>query len=223
MLGQDAGNRQALRLGVAAGASVAALAAAYVVVLGIGFSTLPAPDQPSRDPWFTLMELLILGIAPAMVVLTVALQGRTAGEHRVAATAAVVFMSLCAALTSSVHFSILTLARQPGFQVETWARQVFAFEWPSLAYALDILAWDVFFALGAAFAAAALKGATELVTVRRLLQASALLAFAGLAGVPLADMRVRNIGIVGYAVLFPLAAGLLAWTWRRTLHQCPPS
>ena len=46
--------------------------------------------------------------------------------------------------------------------------------------------------------------------VRGLLFASAALAFLGLAGVPLGDMRARNLGIVGYAVVFPIAAGLHA-------------
>ena len=52
--------------------------------------------------------------------------------------------------------------------------------------------------------------------VRGLLFASAVLAFLGLAGVALADMRVRNVGIVGYAVLFPVAAGLMADHVRRS-------
>jgi hypothetical protein len=34
-------------------------------------------------------------------------------------------------------------------------------------------------------------------------------------GLPLNDMRLRNIGIVGYAVLFPVAAGIMAAAFRR--------
>ena len=45
--------------------------------------------------------------------------------------------------------------------------------------------------------------------------ASAVLAFLGLLGVPLANMNVRNVGIVGYAVLFPIAASLAAWAVHR--------
>lgn len=37
-----------------------------------------------------------------------------------------------------------------------------------------------------------------------------MLSIAGLAGVVLDDMVVRNIGIVGYAVVFPVAAVLIA-------------
>ena len=87
---------------------------------------------------------------------------------------------------------------------------MFAFRWPSVAYALDILAWDVFFPIGAACTALALRGLTGLRLERRLFGASAVLAVLGLAGVPLAEMAVRNVGIVGYAVLFPVAAALIA-------------
>ena len=36
------------------------------------------------------------------------------------------------------------------------------------------------------------------------------MAYAGLTGVALDNMQIRNIGILGYAVLFPIAAGMLA-------------
>jgi hypothetical protein len=45
---------------------------------------------------------------------------------------------------------------------------------------------------------------------------SGVLALAGLAGVFLNDMQVRNIGIVGYAVVFPVAAALIGILFWRT-------
>jgi hypothetical protein len=211
------GPSSAQRLAVFSGSAVAWLCGVYVIVLSIGLWTLPSPAHPIQDPWFTLMELLILAIAPAMVAWAVALHAGAAAERKALALAAVAFMSMSAAVTCVVHFSILTLARAPAFAGEPWARLVFAFQWPSVVYALDILAWDVFFALGALCAALALPGGERrLAVVRSLLFAAAALSFLGLAGLLLADMRVRNIGIVGYAVLFPLAAGLLADQVRRS-------
>jgi hypothetical protein len=101
------------------------------------------------------------------------------------ALGALAFMSTCAVVTCTVHFAVLTLSRQPAFSGQAWVRDVFSFQWPSVAYALDILARDIFFPFAA-------------------------LAFVGLAGVPLSDMQVRNIGIIGYAVLFPAATALMA-------------
>lgn len=192
------------------------LALAYALVLVAGLATLPTPAHPIQDPWFTLMELLILAIAPAMVVFAVALHDCVAAENKPAALLSVVFISLCAAMTCSVHFSILALSREPEIAAADWAPLVFSFTWPSLAYALDILAWDFFFPLGALFAALSLSGESGHGAARSLMLAAALLAFLGLAGVPLENMNIRNIGIIGYVVLFPLATALVAHGVRRT-------
>lgn len=205
----------ARRLGVPAGAAVGVLCLAYAGVLTIGLLTLPSPAHQIQQPWFTLMEILIIAISPAMVALTVALHAWVPQERKPFALAGVAFMSMSAAVTCSVHFAILTLASQPSFAGDDWARRVFSFTWPSVAYALDILAWDVFFPIAAFFAGAAVRGERLASVARGLLFASAALAFVGLAGVPLANMQVRNIGIVGYAVLFPIAAGVLATVFRQ--------
>jgi len=191
------------RFGIAAALAVVALEAAYLVVLTIGLARLPAPDVPIADPWFTAMELLILALSVPMVALTVALYTWAPPARKPFAALAVAFMTLTAGLTATVHFSILTLGRQPGFAEMP---QVFAFAWPSVVYALDILAWDVFFAIAALSAAAAVPGPGLARAVRWLLLVSGVLAFAGLSGVALGDMAWRNIGIVGYVLVFPLAA-----------------
>jgi hypothetical protein len=204
------------RLGVASGTAVALLCLAYACVLTIGLLTLPSPDHQIQQPWFFLMEILILGIAPAMVALTVALHALAPQGSKSLALVSVVFMSMSAVVTCAVHFAVLTLGRQAAFGSQPWAGLVFSFHWPSIAYALDILAWDVFFPVAVLFAASTVQGSGLASAVRRLLFASAALAFVGLAGVPLADMQIRNIGIIGYAVLFPIAAWLLAILFRRT-------
>lgn len=200
------------RTTAAAGFTVAVLCVAYAVVLAIGLATLPSPDEPIQNPWFAAMEVLILAIAPAMVTFAVGFHACVAAERRLLAMLSVVFMSMCAVVTCCVHCAVLTLGRQAVFASTDWATAVFSFRWPSVAYALDILAWDLFFALAAMFAALAVQGSGLASLVRGLLFGSAAFAFIGLAGVPLADMNIRNIGIVGYAVLFPTAAVLIALT-----------
>jgi len=124
-------------------------------------------------------------------------------------------MSMCALVTCCVHFAVLTLSRHPAFAGSDWTSLVFSFSWPSVAYALDILAWDFFFPLAALFAAFAVPGSGPAGLARRLLVGSAALAFVGLAGIPLANMAIRNLGIIGYVVLFPIAAVLLSRVFRR--------
>lgn len=148
----------ARRLGVAAGVAVSLLSLVCVCVLSVGLLTLPSPDHQIQPPWFTLMEILIIALSPAMVALTVALHASAPRERKSLALASVTFMSMSATVTSAVHVSILSLRTQPALVADDWARRVFSFEWPSIAYALDILAWDVLFPLAALLAATAVHG-----------------------------------------------------------------
>ncbi len=209
----------ARHLGVAAGTAVSVLCLAYAVFLAIGLLTLPSPEHQIQQPWFTLMEILIVAISPAMVTLTVALHAWAPRERKSLALLSVAFMSMSAVVTCSVHFAILTLATHPAFAGEDWVRLVFSFKWPSVAYALDILAWDVFFPIAALFAGTVVQGNRLANIARGLLFASAALAFVGLAGAPLANMQVRNIGIIGYALLFPIATALLAYLFHQATGE----
>ncbi|MBQ0921897.1 hypothetical protein KBW71_25965 [Hydrogenophaga aromaticivorans] len=206
---------EAWRLGVISGAAVAALCFVYLVVLVIGLATLPSPDHPVLQPWFALLELLILLIAPAMVALAVAICCSASPGRLPLALVGLVFFAMCALTTSAVHFVILLLGGHAAFAGEPWSTLVFSFRWPSLVYALDILAWDVFFPLGALFLAPAVQGTGLARGVRVLLVISAVLALAGLAGVVLGDMQVRLIGVVGYVLCFPVAAAMLALRFHR--------
>jgi tryptophan-rich sensory protein len=78
-----------------------------------------------------------------------------------------------------------------------------------------MLAWDVFFALSVISAALVFRGSRLATSVRVLMIISGVLALGGLSGVLVGDMRLRNIGIVGYAGAFPVAALLLAILFHR--------
>ena len=200
-------------LGVGSAVCVAALEGVYIVVLTIGLATLPSPDAPISDPWFTAMELLILLMMPPMVLTMAVLAAWAAPDRKAFGYAALTFMAVMAGLTTVVHGMILTLSRlQPFAGLE----YVFAFRWPSVVYVLDILAWDVFFALSVLCAAAVFD---EHRWTRLTLLICGVLSLAGLLGVPLADMALRNIGVLGYAVVFPAAALMMA----RAFHQTSPA
>ena len=145
----------------------------------------------------------------------VAVHAWAPAEARVFSLTALVFMSLLAGLTCSLHFVILTVGRQPAFAQLAWTPLLLSFEWPSVTYALDILAWDVFFALSVLFAAPVFRGSRLATSIRVLLVASGTLALGGLSGVVVGDMRLRMIGVVGYVGVFPVAALLLAILFYR--------
>lgn len=52
---------------VAAAGADAFLGLCYATVLALGLLILPSPAHQIQEPWFTLMELLIVLIAPARV------------------------------------------------------------------------------------------------------------------------------------------------------------
>ena len=205
----------ARRLGIASAVGTALLTAAYAGTLVAGLSSLESPQQPIGDPWFSMLEVLILLLMPVIVALMVAVHAWAPAEAKVFSLTALVFAALLAGLTCSVHFVILTVGRPVVSADPAVMRVLLSFEWPSVAYALDILAWDVFFALSALCAAPAFAGSHLARWIRALLVASGALALAGLSGVVAGDMRLRMIGVVGYVGVFPVAAVLMALLFHR--------
>ena len=205
-------------LGIFSAAVTVILLVAYTVTLSVGLASLESPDQPIGNPMFTILEVLIIIMMPAMVALMVAVHAWAPMHAKTLSLTAVVFMGLLAGLTCSVHFVILTLSRQPKFTEQSWLPLVLSFNWPSVVYALDILAWDIFFALSMLFAAPIFRGSRLAAWIRALMIASGVLALAGLSGVVAGDMQLRNIGIVGYVGVFLVVAALLAVLF----HRAPP-
>jgi hypothetical protein len=205
-------------IGRAAAWLVFLLGVVYAVTTVLGFLSLKSPQDPIGDPYFSIMELLIVLMAPLMVVVMVAVHAYASPEVKAYSFTALIFTILLAGITSSVHFVILTVSRQIEATGLIWAPLFFSFKWPSVAYTLDILAWDWFFALSMLFAAPVFKAGRLETTVRILMIISGILSLVGLIGVPLADMQVRNIGIVGYAGVAPVVFLLLGIIFDRTQH-----
>jgi hypothetical protein len=194
---------------------VVILGVAYAVTLAIGFMSLESPQEPIGDPMFSILEVLIILMMPVMVALMAAVHAWAPSHAKALSLTAVVFMGLLAAVTCSLHFVILTLSRQAAFAQQSWLPLFLSFKWPSVAYALDILGWDFFFAFSMLFAAPVFGGSRLAASIRVLMIASGLLALAGLSGVVAGDMQLRNIGIVGYLGVFLVVAGLLAVLFYR--------
>jgi hypothetical protein len=207
----------ARRLGIGSASLVAALLLAYAITLAAGFASLESRDEPIGDPYFTLLELLILLMMPAVVVLMVAVHSWAPARRKALSLAAAIFMAIAAALTCAVHFAILTLSRQAEFAAHESLPLLLSFEWPSLAYAIDILAWDVFFALSMLCSAVVFTGSRLALSIRTAMLLSGLLALAGLSGVIAGDMALRNIGIAGYVGVFFIVVLLLGALFYRSV------
>jgi hypothetical protein len=199
----------ARRFGIFSGAATVILLVAYAATLTVGLASLESPQEPIGQPMITMLEILIISMMPAMVALMVAVHAWAPMHAKTFSLTSLVFMGLLAGVTCSLHFMILTLSHQPEFSGQPWQPLVFSFNWPSIAYALDIVGWDVFFALSMLFAAPVFSGSRLATWIRWLMIASGGLSLAGLSGVVVSDMQVRNIGIVGYVGVFLVVAVLL--------------
>src|SRR5215208_2570210 len=209
----------ARRLGILSAAATTILIVAYAVTLLVGLMSLESPKQPIGDPMFTILEVLIIIMMPAMVVLMVAVHAWAPMAAKALSLISVVFMGLLAGVMCIVHFCVLTLSRQPEYTEQSWLPLVLSFEWPSVVYALDILAWDLFFPLSMLFAALVFQGSRLAAWIRVLMIVSGVLSLAGLSGVVAGDMQLRNIGIVGYVGVFLVVVALLAVLFYRTTPQ----
>jgi hypothetical protein len=209
----------ARRLGIFSAAATVILLVAYALTLAVGLASLESAQQPIGDPMFTILEVLIIVMMPAMVALMVAVHAWAPMQAKTLTLTSLVFMGLLAGVTSVVHFCVLTLSRQPEFAGRPWESLVFPFAWPSAVYAVDILAWDVFFPLSMLFAAPVFRGSHLAAWIRILMIASGVLSLAGLSGVVAGDMQLRNIGIVGYVGVFLVVVALLAILFYRATPQ----
>lgn len=188
----------------------------YAVLLIAGLATLQSAADPIADPWFAAMEVLIVLLAAPAILFTCAL-GPIAGQKgRVWIAAAVAFMTMTFALSASLHAILLTIGRDHPLVGKDG---LLAFTWPSAAYAVDILAWDAFFAMGLICCAVALHGVARMAWASRAFLLAGAIALVGLVG-PVSDsMALRNVGIFGYAVIFPVAVGAVL----RALHRKNPA
>lgn len=203
-------------LGEAAAYALVSLGIIYAGVLALGLLSLESKLDPIGNPYVSIMEIIIILMAPLLVVLMVEVYNYAGSKAKTFSLIALVFMCIAACITSGVHFVVLSFASQPDAVAGLhWFPLFTSWKWPSAVYALDILAWDLFFALSMIFAAPVFNGDRQNASLRIAMLVSGVLSLAGLIGPVLADMQIRMIGVVGYSVVFPLACYLMAKAFRR--------
>jgi hypothetical protein len=174
---------------------------AYIVALIIGFTTRGL-SAPIVDPLLAIMEILTLIAAPLMLVMMAAIYGRASDERKTTGSLAFAFMLLTTGTTSAVHFVNLTATRQLGSALLVW---------PSPAYALELLAWDVFLGLSLVFAAFTFQGSGR---VKSGLLVCGLLCLVGALGPAVGNMRLQLIGVFAYGGVLPVVSLALSRTFR---------
>jgi hypothetical protein len=187
-----------------------ALSLAYVPAMGAGFVANGNLSAPIRDPYLAVMELLILPLAVTLVVVLAAVHSYARPSGKTFSLAALALGTLAAGITICVHLVLLTVGREaseatlPGYDL------LLSWTWPSVIYALDIASWDLCLGSALVLAGLAFSGPGLPTVVRRGLLLSGTLCLAGLLGAALGNMDVRNVGIVGYALVLPVVLLFMA-------------
>lgn len=176
--------------------AVTLIGIAYAAVLVVGMS-VHGLSAPIVDPILALMELLTLASAPAILALVAAIATRASAERRVAGVLAIAFAAMFALATMMVHFEALSAGRQTGRDTIVW---------PSTAYAVELLAWDLLLGLALLCSAGAIAPSPRARAAKRGLMLTGILCLAGTAGPLLDAMRLQFIGVFGYAVVLPVVA-----------------
>jgi hypothetical protein len=177
----------------------------YALTTTIGLLSIESSHEAIGEPYFTIMEVLSILISLLMGVSMVAVHYYASPRDKMFSLTAVILMFMVTAITSCVHFLILSVSHsKEAGQLPNYSF-LFSFKWPSVVYALDILAWDLFFGLSMLFAAPVFKKDRIGKFVKVFLIICGILSLIGLIGVPLQNMQIRNIGIIGYAVVGPIA------------------
>ena len=179
-----------------------------LLLVGIGYAIAVAVgivqagfEDPIVDPTLAVMEVITLLAAPLIVILMASIYSYATEERKPLALIALSFSVLMAGMTSGVHFVALSWGRQTGFKV---------LQWPSMLYAVELLAWDVFLGLSLLFAAPVFIGPGLHSRARWLVTATGALCLIGAVGPIVGDMAIQRIGIVGYGILLPISSLILA-------------
>lgn len=178
----------------------------YAIVLVLGLYSLKQPTDPIGNPYVSIMEVIIISMTPFMTLLAASIYLNN-GRKQIINFMSVVFMIITASITSGVHIVVLSIYNHVGSGELPWFRQFFAWEWPSVVYALDILAWDFFFALAVLCLVPNYYRRNHAIAV--LLSLTGILSLVGLIGPVISDMQFRLIGVFGYAGIFPAACILI--------------
>jgi len=146
-----------------------------------------------------------------------AVHAYAAPEHKTFSLIAFGLMVCAMSLTGTVHFVELTALRQLGTA---------GIAWPSVPYAVELLAWNLLLGLSLLFASRVFERDGRAVRVRHSLTVCGALCLGGTIGPAVGDMRLQFIGgtigpavgdmrlqfigVFGYAVALPAAMNITA-------------
>jgi hypothetical protein len=193
---------------------LAAFGVAYAVTMVVGFAAMGNLSKPLEDPYLAIMEVLILVMAPILVLLAVVIHACAPEGTKTYSITALGWMLLLAGFTMTVHLVQLTVVRRIDPSAIHGFQYLFNWHWPSVLYGVDIVAWDIFFGLALLFAAPVFHAAGHVV-VRNGLLIAGVMSVVGVIGPAVNHIALRQIGIIGYAIVWPIVCVPLSKAFRQ--------
>ena len=209
------------RIGMGSAFAVSGIAVVYVLVGFLGVAERPPGSQLLRqsDPYLAIMEALMILAAVALVVMMAAVYRQAPAERKTFGLTALAFTIIFAVLSCGVHFVSLTVRRQvPYDALPSISSQLSVNDWPTIAMAVDLLAWDFFLGLALLFAALVLSGDSRARGARLGFSVAGLLCLAATMGPATGRLGIQYLGIVGYACGLPISCALLGMFFRENLR-----
>ena len=207
------GTESVRRLGMWLARASFGIGVAYVVTFVVGFASMGDLSKPLEDPYLAIAEILIVILAPILVLLMVVVHACAPERSRIYSATAVGWTLLTAGFTMTVHLAELTAVRRIDPNSLKGFHELFGWHWPSVFYAVDAIAWDVFFGLALLFAAAVFH-ATRHIAARNGLLIAGGLSLLGTVGPAINHIGWREIGIFGYAIVFPITCLALSKAFK---------
>lgn len=186
-----------------------AIGASYAVTMVIGFAAMGNLSKPLVDPYLAIMEVLILVMAPILVLLFAIIHACAPDGTKTYSITALGWILLMAGFTMTVHLVQLTVVRHIDPTAIQGFHYLFDWQWPSVLYGVDTVAWDIFFGLALLFAAPVFHASGHMAVRNGMLIAGAM-SVIGIIGPAVNHIGLRQIGIIGYAIVWPIVCLPLA-------------
>jgi hypothetical protein len=167
-----------------------------------------------KEPFFAMAEIITIISSVILCILMAAIHLCTSKPFKIFSLLALGWMFITAGITVTVHMAELTVFRQFDPETKNQFERLFVFEWPSLLYGIEFVAWHIGFGLSLLFAAFAFQGNGKEKVVRIGLITVGLLCLIGLIGPAIGNLVWRLIGVFGYGIVFPIICAIMAQVFK---------
>jgi hypothetical protein len=167
-----------------------------------------------NEPYLTIAEVLSIIGAGILVVLTATIHECAAPRVKVFSLIAFGWTLLLAGFTSAVHFINLTLLKQLNPTQKMELIRIVGWEWPSIFYTIELVAWHLFFGMALLFLARVFQGSGSEKIVRVGLLITGFLCIIGLTGPLIGNLNWRMMGAFGYGFIFPIVCIFIARVFK---------